>query len=531
MKPTKVAPRDAPRVFHLDEMFFSTTDRRGVIALGNAVFVRVSGYSEAELIGSPHRIIRHPDMPRAAFRLVWSHLLAGRPIVAYIKNLAADGAYYWVVALITPVGNGFLSIRFKPTSRLHAVVDRIYARMLAAEAAMRDQPDGGRKGMDAADAVLAAALKEHGFPNYDVFMRAMLHEELASRTAALAAERRSVVPAWPEAAAGGRIGSLAGCLHAVYQGGQQAYRHIQQLGSRLDEFAAMNEELQHKSGFVLGLTREFRFISINAALESTKLGEQGGSLGVIANYLGQVSLEISRTVEGLTARIHAVLEKLRAVIFHFSAARLQIEMTLIFCRESLDRLLAAGEITDASVVATQRTMIEQLQAAFGETNRHAVRELGSLEQDLKLLDQHAQELHRTVTALQVAHVSGLIEANQLKDEEAFAGMFGEVRTQIDNTREELAGLDTIIERLSALSREAPAIAAAVTAIVAQMDRDVTGLTAESGAPSTKTSAPKRSAVIAETGGVPSVTARPGSGFGGPTLDSGQGGPCLPLPGA
>jgi aerotaxis receptor len=476
MKPANVIPRDTPRVFHLDEMFFSTTDRRGVIALGNVVFVRVSGYPEADLIGSPHNIIRHPDMPRAAFRLVWSHLLAGQPVVAYVKNLAADGAYYSVVALITPVGNGFLSIRFKPTSRLHAVVDGIYARMRAAEIALRDQPDGGRKGMDAAAAILADSLKEQGFRDYDAFMRAMLHEELASRTAALAAERLPVVPPWPEAATGDQIGPLAKCLHAVYCGGRQAYQHIQQLGTRLDAFAAMNEELENKSGFVLGLTREFRFISINAALESTRLGEQGGSLGVIANYLGQVSMEISRTVEGLTTRIHAVLEKLRAIIFHFSAARLQIEMTLIFCRESLDRLLEGGERADASAVATQRTMIEQLQAAFGETNARATGELGSLAQDLTLLDQHAQELHRTVTALQVAHVSGLIEANQLKDEEAFAGMFGDVRTQIDNTRDELAGLDTIIERLGALSREAPAIAAAVNGIVAQMARDVAGLT-------------------------------------------------------
>jgi hypothetical protein len=326
--------------------------------------------------------------------------------------------------------------------------------------------------------VLAAALQKNGFPDYDVFMRAMLHEELASRATALAAERRSVVPAWPEAAASGSIGALATCLHAVYAGGRQAYEHIQKLGVRLDEFAAMNEELENKSGFVLGLTREFRFISINAALESTKLGEQGGSLGVIANYLGDVSMQISRTVEGLTARIHAVLEKLRSIIFHFSAARLQIEMTLIFCRESLDRLLEAGELTDASVVSTQRTMIEQLQAAFSETTGRATGELGSLTQDLALLDQHAQELHRTVTALQVAHVSGLIEANQLKDEAAFAGMFGEVRTQIDNTRDELGGLDTIIERLGSLSREAPAIAAAVNTIVAQMARDVAGLTAD-----------------------------------------------------
>lgn len=475
MKPSGIVPQNTPREFHLDEMFFSTTDRRGVIALGNAVFVRVSGYREEDLVGSPHNIIRHPDMPRAAFRLVWTQLLAGEPVVAYVKNLAADGGYYWVVALITPVADGFLSIRFKPTAPLRALVEQVYARMLAAEAAAKDLPDGGRKGMDEAAAILAAALVENGFADYGAFMRAMLHAELKSREEAVARDHRRIIPAWPESAAGDRAGSLAGSLHAIYLGGQKAYARIHQLYARLDEFAAMNEELENKSRFVLGLTREFRFISINASLESTKLGEEGNSLGVIAHYLGEMSLQISRTVEGLTARIHAVLEKLRAIIFHFATAQLQIEMTLVFCRESLDRLLEADAVTDAAVVATHRAMIERLQTAFRETTQRAVGALGSLGRDLQELDVHSQELHRTVTALQVAHVSGLIEANQLKNEGAFAAMFGEVRAQIDTTREELSGLDTIIERLGTLAAEAPALAAVITGAVAQMDGAVAGL--------------------------------------------------------
>jgi PAS domain-containing protein len=62
---------DAERAFGADEMFFSTTDLRGTIRSGNSVFARVSGYSRADLVGSPHNIVRHPDMPRIMFKLVW----------------------------------------------------------------------------------------------------------------------------------------------------------------------------------------------------------------------------------------------------------------------------------------------------------------------------------------------------------------------------------------------------------------------------------------------------------------------------
>ena len=93
---------DEAREFRIDEMFFSTTDRKGVIFSGNDVFVRVSGYGRSELVGRPHNIIRHPEMPRAVFRLIWSRLLAGQPVAGLVKNLAADGRHYSVIALLQP---------------------------------------------------------------------------------------------------------------------------------------------------------------------------------------------------------------------------------------------------------------------------------------------------------------------------------------------------------------------------------------------------------------------------------------------
>ena len=99
-----------------NELFFSTTDQKGVITAGNQVFERVSGYALEDMVGRAHNIVRHPDMPRAVFRLLWDTIGAGRPIAAYVRNRAADGAYYWVMASVVPIAGGYLSVRLAPGS-------------------------------------------------------------------------------------------------------------------------------------------------------------------------------------------------------------------------------------------------------------------------------------------------------------------------------------------------------------------------------------------------------------------------------
>ena len=125
----------AERPFSIDELFVSITDRKGHIRMTNHVFVRVSGYERDELIGRAHNVIRHPDMPRSVFRTFWQFLEEGKPVAAYVKNLAKDGAHYWVMAIAIPVPDGYLSVRLKPTSPLFALAQALYADVLAVEQA------------------------------------------------------------------------------------------------------------------------------------------------------------------------------------------------------------------------------------------------------------------------------------------------------------------------------------------------------------------------------------------------------------
>ncbi|MCK5678902.1 MAG: PAS domain S-box protein [Flavobacteriaceae bacterium] len=80
-----------------EEVLISVTDPKGIIIETNDIFTKISGYSDEELIGSSHNIIRHPDMPKIMFKIVWDHIMDKENVMAVVKNLAKDGKYYWVV--------------------------------------------------------------------------------------------------------------------------------------------------------------------------------------------------------------------------------------------------------------------------------------------------------------------------------------------------------------------------------------------------------------------------------------------------
>ena len=112
-------------------LIVSRTDTRGVITHANQAFVEMSGYDEAELIGEQHCILRHPDMPAAAFQGLWDTLARGEKWHGYVKNLRKDGAYYWVYA--TVVSNrrdgqvvGYTSVRRKPSRSRIAAAEALY---------------------------------------------------------------------------------------------------------------------------------------------------------------------------------------------------------------------------------------------------------------------------------------------------------------------------------------------------------------------------------------------------------------------
>ncbi len=139
----KVLVTDIETPYPDGKLIVSTTDTEGVITHANQAFVDMSGYTREELIGQPHYILRHPDMPKAAFRDMWETIQAGKTWRGYVKNLRKDGGYYLVYATVMPnfdkQGNivGYTSVRRKPSRRKMEEALALYAKMLAEEKAQK----------------------------------------------------------------------------------------------------------------------------------------------------------------------------------------------------------------------------------------------------------------------------------------------------------------------------------------------------------------------------------------------------------
>lgn len=135
----KVTPIQRETVLAEDDLIISKTDVIGKITYANRTFMRISQLNENELLGLQHNVIRHPDMPRAAFKALWDTLASGQEYFGYVKNICKDGGFYWVMANITPDydndGNlmGYFSVRRKPSRDSIAAVTPIYQEMVNIE--------------------------------------------------------------------------------------------------------------------------------------------------------------------------------------------------------------------------------------------------------------------------------------------------------------------------------------------------------------------------------------------------------------
>lgn len=153
----------------------SETDIRGVITYANENFVALSGYSESELVGSPHSILRHIDMPRTVFKLLWNALNAGQPYKAIVQNKRRDGKYYWVYSEYQPLFDksknirGFRSKRYAVPKKAVSNIQHLYKELLSIET---------EKSQQDAEYFLEAKLHDHGFEDYAAYVEDLKNKQL-----------------------------------------------------------------------------------------------------------------------------------------------------------------------------------------------------------------------------------------------------------------------------------------------------------------------------------------------------------------
>jgi PAS domain S-box-containing protein len=161
-----IIPINNEKTFDANTLLVTKTNLQGKIIYANRAFMDIVDMYEDVLLGAPHNIIRHPDMPKVIFKYLWTYLQNGKEIHAYVKNICADGSYYWVLANVTPSYDtkdniiGYHSSRRKPTQKSLDVIIPLYKQLLQAEKS---------GGINASEKILSDLYKEKGM-QYDEFI-------------------------------------------------------------------------------------------------------------------------------------------------------------------------------------------------------------------------------------------------------------------------------------------------------------------------------------------------------------------------
>ncbi len=300
--------------FNVDEMFFSHTDRKGRILYGNDVFISVSEFSESELMNKPHNIIRHPDMPKTVFKLLWDTLLApnsnqnaehlsiDNTIVAYVKNKSKSGKYYWVMALVFPFQDGFLSVRLKPTTVYFEKAKELYKQMLQLEKGLTLD-----KASEKAGQFLMQELGKLGFTNYQSFMITALAEEIKNRQKLIATSRE-----YSDKKTSDLIANLLST------------------GSSLEILQQTSARLETKANTLLEEFRELQFLCMNLTISAAKYEKKGAAISVTAETFDRWGREIKKIIDEFLSTLSLLKKSVHDTRMILNSAFLQTEMSLIF---------------------------------------------------------------------------------------------------------------------------------------------------------------------------------------------------------
>jgi PAS domain S-box-containing protein len=351
-----VSGQDVP--FSFNELFFSRTDDRGIILSGNSVFQRISMYDWDELLRRPHNIIRHPDMPKAVFWLLWDTIKKREPIGAYVKNRAKDGRHYWVFAIVTPIEGGYLSVRLKPSGSFFSVVEKEYAGLVALES------NRGLKPAESAQALLSK-LAELGFTDYGAFMSAALSQVISLRDDQLGRPRDKVIE----------------CFDALVV----AAKKILIQADQVYEAYSKNE-----------------YVPLNLRVQAAQLGENGATIGVISNNYSVISTEIKAGMDQFISEARQVFHTINQGLFLTGVAKIQCEVLVYFQQEAKD--------SEQNIQAQEMTYLEQQQ----NTYRHKATDgLIAIARQVEQFQSSCEEMKRLAAALEVTRIMGKVESSRL----------------------------------------------------------------------------------------------------------------------
>lgn len=347
--------------FETKELFFSRTDDRGVIRAGNTVFQRISGFEWDELIGAPHKMVRHPDMPRAVFWVMWDRLKRGLPVGAYVKNRSKTGGYYWVYAMITPCDGGYLSVRMRPTTNMLDKVVAAYDRVRALEEDGLAPEDSFQE--------LAQDLADLGYRDYGAFMAHSLVQEATSRDREL-----------------GRTPQF------------DADGMLELLDASADVLDEAKEVIQH--------FHRIRSFPVNLRIQSQKISK-------IAKIFAEVSDDYERFCKKIQSQVSLfvdgsadVSEQIADATFRFVLSFFQAEMAKVFEAE-------AARSDDLTLQQEIDILNKQAKDFYART----AQSLAETDRNVRAFQKTSKDVTWLVNGLDLARTLGMVETARLSEHE------------------------------------------------------------------------------------------------------------------
>lgn len=408
-------------VVDVDDVFFSMTDGRGIIRQVNDVFVRLSRYSRADLIGAAHNVIRHPEMPGGVFRTMWETLAAGRPFAGYIRNRSRGDSTYDTLATVTPLPDGgYLSVRIPPLTEHFDVVRDIYYQMNDLEHWKLNEGASRPESAEAGAQRLAEELAARGFSSYEQMQWEILPAELEER------ERRSAgLPAIDGSS--GAHAELLEELHGVYRELDDFMAALQEIVELTAALEQAGRKLEEETTAVTRVSGEMDRMEISGP-ERTLL------LAPLQAWLTMQSI----TTEYITELL-GLLEELRQVgartRFHIALARLHTTMAATFTAG-----LPGEPDAEEPAVAAIPPLIEALRVEVNDTAEQVRQQ--------QRLSRHVKFKVRSV--MSIMSVPRDVLASWLRDTD-FECFSEDSRQLVEETHSTARGASAAIGELETLS--------------------------------------------------------------------------------
>jgi len=369
--------------FAAESIITSATDPRGVIQFANDTFVEVGGYPLEELINAPHKILRHPDMPKGVFYLMWECLKAGQPVCAYVKNKTKSGGYYWVLAVVTHTENGYLSARIRPGSELFEATKEMYVSLLQEEKDNNLTPEqsGPR---------LLEMLKEAGYPSLDAYSVAALDMEFKNRDI--------IEP--------GLVNSFA----------------------LMDELAVIIKDMQDLVNSIEQGFERVRGEPVNLRILAGRLEGAGAALGTISQNYDAMAKEM----HGLVGRLHdpengSLVQMYSAV----SQGRWSMQIAQLLGE-------AHGNCSKAEAENEGCLMLKEHHERLQQRSRSRLIEISSIG---KSIPDICRSLRRRINGLDVVKLLCKVESGRMRDvDSGLDGIIARLENFHDNTDRHLADL-------------------------------------------------------------------------------------------